>query len=96
MFEDQEFATLMIDLDTDKQKAIDYIDDHPEFTWTEWGYDQTSPVYHPIFAEFKVYCGGSGGIPQTYVIDADGNVRYPKLGMISDNSVIINIINELI
>ena len=95
MFEDEDFATLMIDLDSNKQTAIDWINDH-DYTWTEWGYDQTSPVYHPIFAAFKVYCGGSGGIPQTYIIDADGNVRYAKLGMISDNSLIINIINELL
>ena len=95
MFLGQEFATLVIDMDSDKQKAIDWINDH-EYTWTEWGYDQTSPVYHPIFNDFNDYCGDSGGIPQTYIIDADGNVRYPKLGMISDNSVIINIINELI
>lgn len=95
MFESEDYATLVIDQDVDKQAAIDWIIDH-DYTWTEWGYDQTSPLYHPIFTDFKVYNGGSTGIPQTYVIDADGNVRYAKLGMISDSSTIINIINELL
>lgn len=84
----------MIDMDYVKQNAIDYINDN-EFTWTEWGYDPISPVYHPIFELYKVYTGSSG-IPQTYLIDADGHLRYAKLGMISDKSIIITVLEELL
>jgi hypothetical protein len=95
MFEDRDFASIMIDLDSNKETAKNYINTH-DFHWTEWGWDPTSPTYHPIFNMYNDYNGGSNGIPQTVVIDADANVRYAKLGMISDNSILITVINQLI
>ena len=82
-------------MDSDKATAISWINSH-DYHWTEWGYDPTSPVNHPIFNAYNDYNDGSNGIPQTVVIDADGNVRWAQLGAISNSAPMIAVINQLI
>jgi len=95
MFADQDFASIVIDQDSSKSTAIDWINTH-SYNWTEWGYDPTSPAYHPILELYNDYNGGDTGIPQTFVIDADGNTRWAQLGMISNNATLVAVINQLI
>jgi len=94
MFSDQDLASIVLDHDTVEADAIAWINSH-DYHWTEWGFDPYSPVYHPIFEAYNDYLGDNKGIPQTFIIDADGNLRWAKLGMISDNSIMVAILNQL-
>ncbi len=84
----------MVNLDTTQiQGAIDYLATNG-YHFTEFGWDPTSPVSHPIFNAYNDYNGGSTGIPQTIFFDADGNVRYAKLGGISSTATYIAMLEE--
>lgn len=45
---------------------------------------------------YSHYNNNSTQIPQTDIIDLDGNVRYTRQGTFDDPNVVIDIINELI
>ena len=45
---------------------------------------------------YNDYNNNSALIPQTVIIDLDGNVRYAKLGIFGSPGAVIDIINELI
>ena len=80
----------MINLDGNKIMAVSWINSN-SYEFTEWGWDNG-----PIFAHYNDYNSNSNGVPQMIIIDADGNVRYAKLGAIADPAVLTVVIDELI
>ena len=56
-----------------------------------WGWGPSSAFY-----SYNVYNGGSNGVPQSFIIDNDGRVRYAKLGAFTATSQITAIVDELI
>ena len=87
-YEGEHFALLTLDLDSNKQNAIDYINSH-SYDYTEWGYDTGS-----IFGSLNDYNGNSNGIPQSIIVDLDGNCRYGKIGAISSPLTFTQVIDE--
>ena len=86
----QDFAILAINGDPAKQSGADWVNSHT-YDFTEWGWSQWN-----VFDLYNNYLGESLGIPQSFIIDYDGNVRYAKLGAINGTSAFTTIINELI
>ena len=56
-----------------------------------WGWGPSSAFY-----SYNDYNGDSNGVPQSFVIDNDGRVRYTKLGAFTATSQITTIVDELI
>jgi len=56
-----------------------------------WGWGPSS-----AFFSYNGYNGASNGVPQNFIIDNDGMVRYAKLGAFSATSQITTIVDELI
>lgn len=87
----QDFALILLDLDANKNTARNWIAGH-DYEADEWGWDSGGS----IFNNYKGYNGGTTLIPQTYLIDNDGYVRFAKVGAISHPSEYTDIIDELI
>ena len=88
-FEDDGFAMIHINVDSEKQTAIDWLNEN-DFSATEWGWNETE-----IVGDYKMYNGGFDFIPQMVIIDKDGNVRYAQLDWITP-PFIISVIDEII
>jgi hypothetical protein len=49
-----------------------------------------------VFFQYNDFNGNSTGIPQSFIIDADRNVRWAKLGPIGSVAQVTQIIDELV
>jgi thiol-disulfide isomerase/thioredoxin len=87
----QDFALILMDLDANKNTAANWVAGH-DYKAEEWGWDSGSA----IFNQYKGYNDGITSIPQTFMIDCDGNVRFAKVGSISQLSEYTDIIDELV
>jgi hypothetical protein len=76
----------------DKSTAVAWINSH-SYEFTEWGWDPTGSNFWNYSNAFN---GGSNSIPQSYIIDRDGNVRYAKVGSIGSPGQFTVVIDELI
>jgi hypothetical protein len=77
--------------DVSKQEAIDWIAAQ-DYDFTEWGWDPDSVIFYV----WNDYNYDDNSIPQTFIIDNDGNLRYCKVGEISNPLEFTNVIDELI
>ena len=82
---------ILLDLDSSKATAAAWINSH-DYTFDEWGYDQGGA----IFNQYNDFCGDNGGIPQSEIIDADGNVRWAQLGAVSGPGVLTAVLDQLV
>ncbi len=77
--------------DVSKQEAIDWVNGQ-EYEFTEWGWDPESV----IFEVMNDYNYNDYSLPQTFIIDNDGNLRYCKVGDITNTLEYTTVIDELI
>jgi len=90
LYAGQDFALILLDIDANKNTAANWVNGH-DYEVDEWGWDSGS-----IFNIYKEYNEGTTAIPQTFIIDNDGNVRFAKAGAINHMSEYTDIIDELI
>lgn len=65
-------------------------------TGNGWKAAQWSYGNYDAWVHYNIYNGGSTGVPQTFFIDNDGNVRYAILGAFTATGQITTIVDELI
>ena len=58
---------------------------------TQWGWGNGDAWGH-----YNIYNGGSSSVPQNFIIDNDGNVRYAKVGAFTTTGQITTIVDEMI
>ncbi len=51
--------------------------------WTDWYRDGAGGWDSPVFVAYRAISGYPAGIPQTYLIDRDGNIRFTFYGSIT-------------
>jgi hypothetical protein len=74
-----------------KQGLLDYHNAHPEYHFTDWLWDGYWDAYVP----YRDMFGHGNYVPQNFVIDQDGYVRWGKVGSVS-YSEMKAIIDELL
>jgi hypothetical protein len=84
-----DFAFIAISLDDNKSTGAAFVNSN-SYPADEWGYKSGT------LELLNDYNGNSTGIPQTVIIDLDGNVRVGKLGAFGTAANVIEIIDQLI
>ncbi len=82
-------------MDPSFDTVMAYYTGYTGWTATEWLHDPYPPstAYVPILN----LVGGTPGVPNHFVIDRDGNVRWTrKGGVYADKTIITEVVDELI
>jgi hypothetical protein len=92
MYDADDFALFAFSIDANKLIAAEWVNSH-SYDFTEWGWDGGT---NPVFNAYNDYCSNDTTVPQTYIIDADRNMRWVRVGSVGFITELTKVLNELI